>query len=680
MGTILESNPILKGSSISLNYLEHNYFSKVNSILRNNYETNLYSDTNLEISLQKKSFEQSQIIQGKLEDVSWLDYIYNHLNYLKKKKENTWAMELEEELMNQSFFYVNEYLSDFFYNEYNIKSFPNTLNDEDDDDYNLDYNNMSNNSIIKNNNTNDNKSFNELDVTNNYGGSYMDLKVDNLMPNDPTIRYILDRKLMKKYLKIFKKHIYNDKDHPIHKTILLFNKIFCKYIKNKIKLYKDNFKNKKLTEEEFNKVIKQLEINTTKNLQEFIIMMNCSLKLFYSTCINYAFFKEEKDDLINLVISLFFKIGKLYETIFELYSLSYSKDIQSLEEKLQDLQYINPKSLEISEKYCLDEDTLDLQNNIIKEKQKEKQENKNKEDKKPSQNNTLTEIKENDEDIKDNEDNNNNKDEIVINTKDNNRNNTYDKTNLVISCNNMILNEEEINNNINNEDEDDDYLLSKLKEEDISSIDPKTDPEGEANYIRKTISNFNSKKYLFPQIRNKIRDTLAQNEQYIQEAKLSGKLPMPYFSAINLMKKIRSFKTPFEKIIILAAINDQITESVMSFWNKMIKYIKSSYLFIEADELKSIFLYIFIKAQMPEIYVECKIINNFTTQQTKGFNISYNLVMTEASIEKIMGMQNTREANKVKEELKEVRKTIYALANQRFSRLSRMSSNENPFS
>ena len=149
---------------------------------------------------------------------------------------------------------------------------------------------------------------------------------------------------------------------------------------------------------------------------------------------------------------------------------------------------------------------------------------------------------------------------------------------------------------------------------------------------------------------------------------------------INLLKKIRSFKTPFEKIIILAAINDQITESVMTFWSKMTKYIKSSFLFIESDELKAIFLYILIKTQMPDILIECKIVDNFTTQQTRGFNISYNLTLAEASIEKIMEMKNTKEINDVEKGLKEVRKTYADLASQRFSRLSRPSMVENPFS
>ena len=285
----------------------------------------------------------------------------------------------------------------------------------------------------------------------------------------------------------------------------------------------------------------------------------------------------------------------------------------------------------------------------------------------------LPSIKENDECIE-------NEDDIIKKSR------TSDQSDIIpkfVFNNQNIKKEKEIkiynkDDKISDEDDEDegDYLLSKLKDEDIS-MDMKI--EGEMDILRKTINNFNSKKYLFPQIRNKIRDTLAQNEQYIQEAKSSGKLPMPYFSAINLLKKLHSFKTPFEKIIILAAINDQITESVMSFWSTMTKYIKSSFLFIEADELKAIFLYIFIQAQMPEIFVECKIITNFTTQQTRGFNISYNLSMTEASIEKIMEMKDTKEINKAEAELKEVKKSYAALATQRFSRLSRISMAENSF-
>ena len=678
---IFESSPPIQGKSTSLTSQEQNYFSKVNTLLHKYYTNNLYSDYNLEVSLQKKSFDETQMVQEHLEDISWLDYILKHLKKVKRNINMTWAVELEELLLKESFLYKNSYLSDFFYKEYNLKTFPKVLNNNIEYIFDNELNNDNNTTKKKKENLNKstnssqitNGPYNELDVTSNLGGSYIDIKMDSLPPNDPTFKYVMDRKLVKEYIKIFKRHIYKDKKHPINRTIVLFNKTFSKFIKEHIDDFKEKRKDPDLINEDLQNSIKKFEERITKCLQEFILTMNCSLKLFYSTCINFSFFKEEKDDLINLVISLFFKTGKLYETLFELYSLSYNNEIEILQEKLIDLKNIKPKILEITDKYCLDEVTLELQSKIIKEKQKEKKDNNNEIEIEDKKNNMLPSIKENDECIE-------NEDDIIKKSR------TSDQSDIIpkfVFNNQNIKKEKEIkiynkDDKISDEDDEDegDYLLSKLKDEDIS-MDMKI--EGEMDILRKTINNFNSKKYLFPQIRNKIRDTLAQNEQYIQEAKSSGKLPMPYFSAINLLKKLHSFKTPFEKIIILAAINDQITESVMSFWSAMTKYIKSSFLFIEADELKAIFLYIFIQAQMPEIFVECKIITNFTTQQTRGFNISYNLSMTEASIEKIMEMRDTKEINKAEAELKEVKKSYAALATQRFSRLSRISMAENSF-
>ena len=678
---LFESSPPIQGKSTFLTSQEQNYFSKVNTLLHKYYTNNLYSDYNLEVSLQKKSFDETQMVQEHLEDISWLDYILKHLKKVKRNINMTWAVELEELLLKESFLYKNSYLSDFFYKEYNLKTFPKVLNNNIEYIFDNELNNDNNTTKKKKENLNKstnssqitNGPYNELDVTSNLGGSYIDVKMDSLPPNDPTFKYVMDRKLVKEYIKIFKRHIYKDKKHPINRTIVLFNKTFSKFIKEHIDDFKEKRKDPDLINEDLQNSIKKFEERITKCLQEFILTMNCSLKLYYSTCINFSFFKEEKDDLINLVISLFFKTGKLYETLFELYSLSYNNEIEILQEKLIDLKNIKPKILEITDKYCLDEVTLELQSKIIKEKQKEKKDNNNEIEIEDKKNNMLPSIKENDECIE-------NEDDIIKKSR------TSDQSDIIpkfVFNNQNIKKEKEIkiynkDDKISDEDDEDegDYLLSKLKDEDIS-MDMKI--EGEMDILRKTINNFNSKKYLFPQIRNKIRDTLAQNEQYIQEAKSSGKLPMPYFSAINLLKKLHSFKTPFEKIIILAAINDQITESVMSFWSTMTKYIKSSFLFIEADELKAIFLYIFIQAQMPEIFVECKIITNFTTQQTRGLNISYNLSMTEASIEKIMEMKDTKEINKAEAELKEVKKSYAALATQRFSRLSRISMAENSF-
>ena len=338
----LESSPPIKGPSIPLSKFEQKYFSKVNTLLHKNYMQNLYSDLNLEISLQKKSFLESQILQEELRDINWFEYLINHLEKVKKNRDMTWAAELEELLKKETFFYENKYLSDFFYREYNLKTFPKVLindpnkifyeevdniNDKRSNNDNKSYNELNNSNIDKSN------SFNELEVTNNLGGSYLEVKLDSLNPNDPTIKYIMDRNLVKAYIKIFKRHIYKDKNHPINKVIVLFNKTFCKFINKHINNLNEKQRKENLIEENFKNELKKFEEIITKCLQEFILAINISLKLFYSTCINYSFFKEEKDDLINLVISLFFRTGKLYDTLFDLYSLSYKKEYV-LQEKL----------------------------------------------------------------------------------------------------------------------------------------------------------------------------------------------------------------------------------------------------------------------------------------------------------------------------------------------------------
>jgi hypothetical protein len=88
--------------------------------------------------------------------------------------------------------------------------------------------------------------------------------------------------------------------------------------------------------------------------------------------IDYGPFQEEKDDLMNMLITIFFKTGNLYETIYELYNLAFSKQIQDLQDKLINLRNVKPKNLDVQVKFCLDDDTLELQKKILKEKKRRK--------------------------------------------------------------------------------------------------------------------------------------------------------------------------------------------------------------------------------------------------------------------------------------------------------------------
>ena len=659
--TFLESRPMLFGKTNKFSTQENNYFSRVNDILKQNYENNLYSDENLKISLEQKSFESSQYMQVKLEDITWLDYIYRHLRTVMNKYKNVlWARELYNALSKEIFVSENKYTSNFFYNEYYIRTCPLIIN-EKNNDYNNDIINFNTQSSKAMNDISQDNAYNELDITDNLGGSYIEINLDHLEPNDPTLQYKMKRKNLKKYIKVFKEHIDKNPEHPITQVIILFVKYFCKYINRSLESLNNKLKSQLLIGDNFQQAIKDFDKEITSCLQEFIITMHTSLRLFYSTSINYSYFDEEKDDLMNLITSLFFRTGNLYESIYNLYSMSYSSEFEALQGKLNDLKNIKPKEMGIQTKYCLDEDTLEEQRNILKEKQNEKDQKEKKdqnfEEKKMSNENDLFQIKEADEMEDDNEKNNSN-DNII-------------KTNKNIDIINENVNIEDIKINNINDDEDDIYLLEKVNEE---SIDIKDALSVGFTHLRNTVNCFNNKKYLFPKISKNLRDTLALNDKYIREAKNSGKLPLPYYSAINLFKNIKNYRTPFEKIIILAALNDQITESVTTFWNSMKNYIKNSYLTIEADEMMTIFAFIVIKAQSPEVFIDSKIITNFTTPSTRSFNISYNLTLLEASIETINNMKNLKEISDRNEQLKDIRKSIAAISTKRLSRLSRLSS------
>ena len=610
----LESKPEIRGESQTITSEDEvTYFSRINNLLRNSYVKNMYNDDNLSKSLELKSFNTVSA-HPQVEDITWLEYITNYIEDTMYKNHFSWCSELLFFIKEQSFISESKYDSTFFYNEYLIKTIPNSLFDEKDIDN--EENIIEVDKVDVGYNSKQPINLEELDITANLGGSYLDLNTDDLLPDDPTFQYLKRRKLLKKYIRIFKEHIYKNADHPIMAIIIEFNRIFSKYITTNLKNFENQLRKNEITADEYNKNLSKFEKEITTNLQNFIIRMHCTVKLFYSTVIDYAAFQDEKEDLLNMLITLFFKTGNLYEAILELYNLAFSKEVQDMQDKLVNLKNIKPKNLDVKIKFCLDDDTLELQKKILKEKREEK------------------DIKEGDEEEKEDEE-----EEIKTNQKE-------------------------------NIDNDSGYLLAKI---DLS------DDKGEAynvplyaglSHFRNTINSFNNKKMMFPKLHNKLRDTIAIKDQYISEVKVAGKLPVPYLSAIKLLTTLKKYKAPFEKIVIIAAISDQITECATTFWSEMEKYIKKDFLSIEADEIMAIFLFIVIRSQMPEIIVFSKMITNFTTPSTRAFSISYNFTLLEASIEYLSSIRNMKELVKDdSKQLKDARKSLAGITNQRLSLL-----------
>lgn len=645
-----ESKPEIRGDTPKISTNELDYFYRINTLKMKYYKDNMENIDNLKNSLEQKSFKSNPTQAKNVEDITWLEYITNYIEDLQDQNHYSWCGELLIFIEDQSFLFESKYHSTFFYNEFLLKTIPSILVDEKDIDN--DANIIDIDKVEDLYNAKKPINLEELDITANLGGSYLDLNTDELLPDDPMLQYQKRRKIVKKYVKIFKEHIYKNNEHPIMCIITGFNRIFCRYINSNLKHFENQLRRNEISGEEYNTKITNFETEITTNLQNFIMKMHCTLKLFYSTVVDYTPFQEEKDDLINMLITLFFKTGNLYESIYELYNVAFSSQIQDLQDKLINLKNVKPKSLGVQVKFCLDDDTLELQKNILKEKREEKNK-KEGESKKEEENNNnnkniiqeklgnneLGLIKEGDEEEKDDDD-----EEIITGNKENKKNN------------------------------DSGYLL-----ENIGSLD---ESKGEADndngpifsgfsQFRNTVNSFNNKKFLFPKLHNKLRDTIAIKNDYISEAKLIGKLPVPYLSAIKLLTNLKKYKAPFEKIVIIAAISDQITEAATTFWSEMEKYIKKDFLAIEVDEIMAIFLFIVIRTQMPEIIIFSKMITNFTTPNTRSFSISYNFTLLEASLEYISSLRNLKDLVKddVKQ-LKDARKSLAGITNQRLSLLS----------
>ena len=689
---ILESNPFLKGKSISLTSKEEkSFFQRTNTLFKDYYIKNAYNDKNLLLSLQIKPFigGARNPDKKKVKDITWNQYLFIHINKLKEKYHAPWTDTLLNILKGKNIILKeNKYFSDIFYKEYQIKTSPMIINSKNEIlNSNDNFGDLCSSLFSTELSTVKDDNYSNLDIMDNLGGSYMEIDYDELLPDDPNYQYYQRRLNVKKYIKIFKDHIYNNRDNPINQIVCVFNNLFSKYIKDKIKEYQNQLEKQIIDQNRFYTLIKNFEIEITCSLQEVICRMHSTVKLFYSTSIDYEFFLgEEKDDLINLITSFFFRIGKLYEAILELYNLSFQDEFQNLQNKLIKLKPLKPSKIGIETKFCLDEEAIKLRSEIlnktiVKNNNDNNEEKKNNIDKKPKKSSLFQNLKEETKmitdlfSIKEREEEKEENINIIEENKIDKETGQLmlyikDEINHKKTDSNLIEKYEATpfrsRTKLSKFGKEEDYLLEKVSvlEDSINDTYYKIQ-----NQMRNSVNNFNNKTYCFPKLHHQLNENLNLSNNNSQYSKNKDK-PIPYLSAINLLKSIRNYKTPFEKILLMAALSDHIMENVNVFWKDMDKYIEKDFLFIESDGMMSIMLYIIIQAQMPEILIYCKMINNFTTEFTRAFNISYNCATIGTSLDFINDLKDIRELTRKENGFIEARRSILNASNQRISRLS----------
>ena len=671
MGSLISSS-----NDKNFDSVKSKYFNSINQIINQHYESNITPkrlNANMAICYENKYFdgvyssEETQI-QSYIE---WLQYLYNYLSIEIGDKE--WSQEMIILLDDEQFLSENKYLSQFFFRDFFMSSEPNCIKDTKN-------NTSVNNDIYEEASYEMRTSINNSNMMRALGGSIgPNAAIDDETDNDINLsinadsdsKYKSYRSKVKKYIEIFREHIIN-KDHPINRVIQIFDKVWVKYIRERT----NKIKNKNLNEiekENANSLIDDL----TRELQNFIIKIQICLKLFYCRAISYACFVNEKDELMNLITTLFFKTGKIYETVFELQRKKLAEEVDDMTKKYRQLYNISPQQLGIKQQFCLNEETLSMQESILIKEEKQIDENiKAKEGQKDKSNldfniKGVTNIYFNDDQ--------GDKKKIQSQlTKIRQMKKIFPK-HYIYNANNIKvdIDFDHDDNNIIPES-----ILNKpsyVNDEGLlTPILPKSRETMELDYnilkqTRTTYAPYKSNKsdnILFndnddvremDSVNNDneiIRDNNVDGRKtispfnfikvfnYVKFTKESGNqldIRYPYETAIHLLKQIEKYKAPFEKMLIFANLGNEITSCVNDFWKDMEEYVKGDLLGVEAEQLMTIFIFILLKAQINDIVVHCKIIQLFTTSVIKSSMIGYYYSNAEASVTYIKNLKNIKE-------------------------------------
>ena len=125
---------------------------------------------------------------------------------------------------------------------------------------------------------------------------------------------------------------------------------------------------------------------------------------------------------------------------------------------------------------------------------------------------------------------------------------------------------------------------------------------------------------------NQIAETASFKNYMATNKAMIDKMPQAVKNIIIEKAKIKPFQksvlkmrdlmvktsSPLEKLFALKDIKDQIQTEIHEFWSGVIT--DESKLVLTRDELTSIMLFILVKAEIPDLYTQLKLITEFTSQ------------------------------------------------------------------
>ena len=574
------------------------YYQLLQKNLRTQY-TN-YLDYNLEYTLLRKSFmrinPQIECLENTNSSYSWLSYLLEQLIDDKNSLRRDWKQFLFEDIQQKLFLNQYKFQNNIYFEELSINK-PKYKKNKQGEHF------LESEPIVFTMNTDElkqyreNKSYFDINtrLTENLSFSFnsgyreddsegflynytMDFDDNSSRINSPEYKMKYNSYILKKYIKIIRKHIEKE-DHPIHVIINQFIYFFGGFLKINIDFCRNNQNDEKQCNEKV--------LDVVKEIQNFIEIMQITLKLFYSKSINFKNFVDEKDEIINLISYIIFNKKKFNKQLLDLFSYMNTEKKEKLELKLRNIEDITPRKVGIGAKFCLDATSEEYWKEY-KNKTKLKDKNENSEKNSTEE----TSLKEKKEKLK----------HFVDDAKD------------------ELLSKNEPDSMSYSSKQTFGQDLKSGKNKIIIDIDKSFNfDNNEQNKTFTEKMNINMKEKL----ENDLKDSLVPN---LPKESIENEIILPdepYSLAINYLKQITNYKVPLEKLIIISYLSELIIKSVDKYWESRKGEIPPNFLSLDADEIMSIYLYIIYKVNMITLVDQLEFIKHFTTSITKQSIFGY---------------------------------------------------------
>ena len=325
--------------------LKQSYFSFLASSFLNHQNAINDYKPNKDICF-KKNFKNCKLRKKIRPNIDWKTYLFNFFEK-QIRKSHEFYEDIIDEIKQEKFGFENQYLSVIFFldfeNTYNSKNKDYNFKEYMKDDE-LDYEKQLKSRLSRNSSiAYDDNIVRSLIIIEDLPEE--EINEEQNSSNEQKKR----RKKVINLIKLIKSQI-EEKNHPINIVISIFEKHISSLIENLSKVYEGQPKTD----------IEKLNSTIFTNIQKFAVKIHTAVKLFYSRVINLECFSEEKDELINVIMTIIFNTGSIYNKIFHLLTMQYNEDINDFRDKLSLFKDLKPKDIQIEDKFCLDENTKKL--------------------------------------------------------------------------------------------------------------------------------------------------------------------------------------------------------------------------------------------------------------------------------------------------------------------------------